>query len=223
LAAAQLGARTIRSFDYDTRSAACTQELKRRYFPGLDSWSICRGDLLDERFVASLGRWDIVYCWGVAHHTGDMWRALELLADTVRPHGLLYVALYNDQQWLSRVWLSVKKTYCSGRLGRWLITVLFVPALVAMGLLSDILNRRNPILRYRRERDRGMSAVRDWFDWLGGYPFEVSKPEEVFRFFDKLGFQLVNLRTVGGGLGCNEFLFSREQPQPCTLGREEPT
>jgi 2-polyprenyl-6-hydroxyphenyl methylase/3-demethylubiquinone-9 3-methyltransferase len=55
-----------------------------------------------------------------------------------------------------------------------------------------------------------MSAVHDWVDWLGGYPFEVATPEAIFDFFRVRGFRLVRLKTVAGKLGCNEFVLDRE-------------
>ena len=54
-----------------------------------------------------------------------------------------------------------------------------------------------------------MSAKHDLIDWVGGYPFEVAKPEEVFGLVHPLGFELRHLKTCGGGLGCNEFVFER--------------
>jgi 2-polyprenyl-6-hydroxyphenyl methylase/3-demethylubiquinone-9 3-methyltransferase len=54
-----------------------------------------------------------------------------------------------------------------------------------------------------------MSRLHDWIDWVGGYPFEVAKPEEVFSFYAERGFELENLRTCGGGMGCNEFVFQK--------------
>ena len=52
-----------------------------------------------------------------------------------------------------------------------------------------------------------MSMAHDWRDWLGGYPFEVAKPEQIFDFLKARGFTLERLKTCGGGLGCNEFVF----------------
>jgi 2-polyprenyl-6-hydroxyphenyl methylase/3-demethylubiquinone-9 3-methyltransferase len=52
-----------------------------------------------------------------------------------------------------------------------------------------------------------MSITTDWHDWLGGYPFEVAKPEEIFDFYKKRGFRLERLKTCAGGLGNNEFVF----------------
>jgi 2-polyprenyl-6-hydroxyphenyl methylase/3-demethylubiquinone-9 3-methyltransferase len=61
----------------------------------------------------------------------------------------------------------------------------------------------------RSQRGRGMRWWTDLVDWIGGWPFEVAKPEEVFAYLRDRGFELVELRTCGGGLGCNEFLFRR--------------
>lgn len=54
-----------------------------------------------------------------------------------------------------------------------------------------------------------MSLWYDMIDWLGGYPFEVATPEAIFRFFRDAGFVLEELRTCGGRMGCNEFVFRR--------------
>ncbi len=61
-----------------------------------------------------------------------------------------------------------------------------------------------------KKKNRGMSVWHDLVDWVGGYPFEVAKPEEIFDFCRKKGFELVRLRTCGGGLGCNEYVFIRK-------------
>jgi 2-polyprenyl-6-hydroxyphenyl methylase/3-demethylubiquinone-9 3-methyltransferase len=54
-----------------------------------------------------------------------------------------------------------------------------------------------------------MSRWHDLVDWVGGYPFEVAKPEQVFDFLKRRGFALEKLSTAGGGLGCNQFVFVR--------------
>ena len=54
-----------------------------------------------------------------------------------------------------------------------------------------------------------MSVWHDWIDWIGGYPFEAAKPEEIFALLRTQGFRLDHLITCGGGLGCNQFVFTR--------------
>src|SRR5499433_2543356 len=76
LAARRLGARVF-SFDYDPASVACTAELRRRYFPGDRDWKVEQGSALDRDYMTSLGEFDVVYSWGVLHHTGSMWKALD--------------------------------------------------------------------------------------------------------------------------------------------------
>ncbi|HEV3277466.1 MAG TPA: class I SAM-dependent methyltransferase [Terriglobia bacterium] len=208
LAAARLGAVRIHSFDYDADGVACTQELKRRYKRGMDAWTIERGSVLDPAYLASLGRFDVVYSWGVLHHTGAMWRALEGVAPLVEPGGRLFLAIYNDQGWISKAWTRVKRLYISGRPGRMLVTAVFVPYFAGLNLASDLRHLRNPLAHYRNyKQQRGMSVVHDWWDWLGGYPFEVATPGEVVRFYEARRFSLVKLKTCGNSLGCNEFVF----------------
>ena len=209
LAARRLGAR-VHSFDYDAESVACTQELKQRFFAGDADWTIERGSVLDADYVKRLGQFDIVYSWGVLHHTGAMWQALENARLPVSIGGRLFIAIYNGQEHKSRLWLRVKRFYCSGAAGRILVPALFIPYFIMGGLAKDLLRGRNPVARYTEyKKSRGMSIFHDWIDWLGGYPFEVAKPEEIFGFYRERGFVLEKLVTCGGGLGNNQFVFTR--------------
>jgi len=209
LAARRLGAR-VRSFDFDPESVVCTRELRRRYFPDDAGWTIEEGSVLDAGFLGALGRHDIVYSWGVLHHTGRMWDALRNVAALVGPGGSLYVAIYNDQGRASRRWLEVKRLYnrLPGSL-RWLVVI---PALVRLWgptVVRDTM-RLAPLRSWRTYAQasmRGMSPWRDIVDWVGGLPFEVAKPEEIFDFYRDRGFQLTRMRTCAGGHGCNEFVF----------------
>jgi 2-polyprenyl-6-hydroxyphenyl methylase/3-demethylubiquinone-9 3-methyltransferase len=210
LAAARFGAARIHSFDYDENSVACTTEMKRRFAPPECHWTIERGDVLDAAYNESLGQWDIVYSWGVLHHTGRMWDAIAKACDRTRDGGLLFIAIYNDQGRTTRFWTSIKRLYNSGIVGRTAVIGTFVPYWMARGALLDLLRLRSPRRRYREYSSvRGMSVVHDWIDWLGGYPFEAATPEAVFRFVRDRGFILRNLTTCGGSLGCNEFLFEK--------------
>ncbi len=207
LAACQLGASYVRSFDYDHDSVLAATELRRR-FAADSNWQIEPGSILDPEFTVALGRFDVVYSWGVLHHTGDLWRAMDITTRLVAPGGLLYVSVYNDQGRQSRVWRQVKHRYnASGE---------FKQAMLVAGS-AVFLGRHQPLHALRRAvrrrgdavapRARGMSRRHDLIDWVGGYPFEVAKPEEVFTFVHRLGFELRHLKTAGGGLGCNEFVF----------------
>lgn len=208
LAARRLGA-AVHSFDYDAESVACTAELRRRYFPGDESWRVEPGSVLDKEYLQSLGRFDVVYSWGVLHHTGAMWQALENVAPLVAPGGRLFIAIYNDQGTASRRWAWAKRTY--NRLPRPLRFLVAGPALLVLfwrRVLKDLLCLR-PLRTWKAEgAARGMSPWRDFIDWIGGYPFEVARPEEIFDFYREKGFVLTRLRT-DRGLGCNEFVFAK--------------
>ena len=203
----QLGADVV-AFDFDADSVACTEELRRRYAPDATNWQIMQGSALDPAFMAGLGKFDLVYSWGVLHHTGAMWPAIELAATCVAPHGTLLLALYNDQGWRSAVWGAIKHIYCSSAPGRWLVGALFYPLFSAYALWQDLRHLHMPGAHAREyARKRGMSLFHDWRDWLGGYPFEVAKPGEAVRRLAKNGFELRH-QTLTRGLGCNEFVFT---------------
>lgn len=213
LAARRLGA-SVHSFDYDTSSVGCTQELRRRYFPDDPDWMVEQASVLDQDYLASLGQFDIVYSWGVLHHTGAMWQALANVAPLVKPGGSLFISLYNDQGSTSRLWRRLKRTYnqLPPRL-RPAYTLAVMGPREARSFLISIL-RGHPgkyVDSWRNYKNsRGMSKWHDIVDWIGGYPFEVAKPEQVLDFYRTRGFNLVGLTTAGGGLGCNEYVFRLE-------------
>jgi 2-polyprenyl-3-methyl-5-hydroxy-6-metoxy-1,4-benzoquinol methylase len=209
LAARRLGA-SVHSFDYDPQSVACTRTLRERFFPNDDAWRVEHGSVLDHEYVASLGRFDVVYSWGVLHHTGEMWTALQHVVDLVAPNGSLFIAIYNDQGAWSERWRRIKRVYCSGAVQRAIVLGAYLGITTARNLVADVVWLRNPLARYREYRqNRGMSHLHDAKDWLGGYPFEVAKPEEIFEFYERRGFRLTKLVTQRGTVGCNEFVFTR--------------
>ena len=200
LAAKRLGARVV-SFDYDPKSVACTKELRRRYFEDDNDWQVQAGSVLDREYLSQLGRFDIVYSWGVLHHTGSMWEALANADLNVSANGKLFIALYNNQPFASRYWQFAKRTYNKHPFSR--------PFFVLLHAIYPTLPRVLLRLMQNRSYPRGMNAWYDLLDWLGGYPFEVSTPQQVFDFYKKHGYRLEMLRTVGGTHGCNEFVFQR--------------
>ena len=201
LAARRLGAR-VHSFDYDPRSVACTRELKRRYFLDDAAWIVDEGSALDIKYLQGLGQFDLVYSWGVLHHTGQMWKALQNISEMVRSDGALFISIYNDQGWISKYWTTVKIFYNTGIIGKVTMTLLHVPYLLWLRYLVRGLTGKLPI-------ERGMSLWVDTIDWLGGYPFEVATPDDIFRFFHEKDFVLENIKTCRGRMGCNEFVFSK--------------
>jgi 2-polyprenyl-6-hydroxyphenyl methylase/3-demethylubiquinone-9 3-methyltransferase len=209
LAARRLGA-TVHSFDYDAQSVACTAELRHRYFEDDERWRVEQGSVLDRRYLGGLGTFDVVYSWGVLHHTGAMWTAISNVLERVAPGGLVAISIYNDQGRTSRMWGAVKRRYV--RASPLLQRAMVVAAgglLEGKMALATVARRHSPLSRWRHYREqRGMSLWHDLVDWVGGWPFEVASPEEVHLFCEQRGVHLVNM-TRTEGHGCNEYVFRR--------------
>ena len=220
LAARRLGAE-VYSFDFDPLSVKCTEEVRRSYSPGDAQWQVHRGSVLDPAFMSTLGVYDVVYSWGVLHHTGEMWSALDQACARVNAGGALFVAIYNDQGIRSRWWTQVKKTY--NRLPRLLQVpyLMLFSAALETGAVGVAVLRGDPgrlVDRWTKYQSvRGMSRWHDLVDWIGGFPFEVASPERVFDFCSSRGFVLKRLITCGGRMGCNEFVFERPREIPSRL------
>lgn len=203
LAARNLGA-VVHSFDFDPNSVSCTNELRSRFFPDDENWIVQRGSILDRSFLNSLGQFDLVYSWGVLHHTGDMWAAIANAASLVGKDGTLLIAIYNDQGRNSEFWKRVKKVYCSGAIGKLIVCGIFVPYFFMKALIASVLKKENVFANYRKTR--GMSITHDWIDWIGGLPFEVASVEKVFHFVQDRGFRLTDIVTTNS-FGNNQFVF----------------
>ena len=132
-----------------------------------------------------------------------MYTAFANVIPSITPSGQLFIAIYNDQGLTSKYWSQVKRAYNRNAIAKVFLVVIHAPYLFGVRWLVRALTGRLSL-------ERGMSLWHDMIDWLGGYPFEVAKPEAVFHFFQDRGFTLEDLKTCGGRMGCNEFVFRRQ-------------
>jgi SAM-dependent methyltransferase len=213
-AACNLHAERIVSFDVDRFSVECCRYLREKA-GNPSNWDILEGSILDRDFLAELKTFDIVYSWGVLHHTGKMWEAVENAASLVKPGGQYYIALYNkilgrngSESRVHGFWSTVKRLYnAHPAIGNYVL----VPLAMAAYMAIVTARLENPLTHIRRYKShRGMSWKTDAIDWLGGYPYEYASVEEVFKFVKMKfpDFTLVNLK-VTSGRGLNWYLFQR--------------
>ena len=99
LAAYQMGADRIFSFDYDPDSVGTTKKI-HDYAGSPLNWTIEQGSVLDKSYMEKVPKSDIIYSWGVLHHTGDMWTAVRNAAIPMKPDGLFYIALYSSDNYV---------------------------------------------------------------------------------------------------------------------------
>ena len=208
LAAIKAGAKEVVSFDYDQHSVLATQQLwKQAGSP--PNWHICQGSVLDEDFIRNLGTFDIVYCWGVLHHTGQMGLALTTSLQTVAPNGLYYFALY-DSDWSPEppeFWLDLKQKYVqSGVIKRRLYDLWYIWRFY---LKKNLLNLPD-FLHKKREynKQRGMDIVHDIRDWMGGWPMEYSRFTDILQLLDANGFEYKKSKM---GQIVTEYLFKKKE------------
>jgi 2-polyprenyl-3-methyl-5-hydroxy-6-metoxy-1,4-benzoquinol methylase len=217
LAAYRLGARPIHSVDIDPVNIENVREVRRKFgVPEDAAWTATVASIVNADDAQRLPRSDVVYAWGVLHHTGDLWNALENSATLVRPGGYLYLMLYRDAL-LAPAWKTIKRLYVASPgviqfLARNAFAALLVAAMLAKG--------RNPlqVIPAYGKSSRGMSWYVDVTDWMGGYPFEYVSAERVIAFAEARGFSLRNLhplisrRPIGLlGTGNYRYLFQRAQ------------
>ena len=207
LAALEAGAERVVSFDSDPVSVKTTRALQETV-GHTDRWTVAEGSILDKTFLARLDPADIVYSWGVLHHTGSMWQAIRNAASLLRKQGLFYVALYLTTP-KSSYWLETKKRYNrSGNLRRRTMEYRYVLRHV---MLPRLIRGQSPIKEIREyKKRRGMDFMTDIRDWLGGYPYEHASIQEVVQFCRKeLSLSLTNIAPTSG---LSEYLF---QTQVC--------
>jgi 2-polyprenyl-6-hydroxyphenyl methylase/3-demethylubiquinone-9 3-methyltransferase len=142
-----------------------------------------------------------------------MWKGLEIAQSVVAPGGKLFIAIYNDTGSQSARWRHIKRIY--NRLPTFLrasfALAVYLPSECKDLLRALLRGRPGSYIRQwtRPEPDRGMSHWHDILDWVGGYPYEVATPDEIFDFHRARGFTLTRLKCGRVGLGCNQFVFQK--------------
>lgn len=206
----KLGAKKVVSVDVDEFSVACATHLKEKG-GNPENWEIKKGSILDKEFVGSLGQFDVVYSWGVLHHTGDMYRAFDNVVNLVDYSGIFYTSIYGRRV-SSRLagtpefWLWVKSQYnSSGLFGKKIIDLLYM----FYFFIGMLISGKNPIKIINNYKERGMNWYNDVIDWLGGYPYEFAFPYEIINYFGKKDLYCKKL-TDRSSLACNEFLFIKK-------------
>ena len=207
LAAVELGAE-VHSFDYDPEAVTTAHRIKRERAPDA-SWTIEQGDILNEDYVTTLGKSDLVYSWGVLHHTGAMYEAIENTVSLVKEGGQVYLALYqtnNDDRITTDQWKTIKKWYVSGGAAR---KRLLLALYIGLWTARRFRNGENPLKTGQNygDGDRGMALLPDMRDWLGGYPYEHATIEEVKTHVEAVSDLKLKRVEPSTGNGCSEYLF----------------
>jgi len=209
-----LGAKKIVSFDVDEFSVQCTKYLKQKA-NNPSNWEVLEGSILDKKFITKLGEFDIVYSWGVLHHTGRMWDAIKSAISLVKPKGLLFIAIYNKTS-SSKYWLRIKQLYnLLPKVGKQIVVFFYFLLFNIIFQLSRMKNPFKIINEYKK--NRGMDPLIDIKDWFGGLPYEYATFEEVINFFknNKFNLELIkykkyNLSNIEmNNFGNNEFVFRK--------------
>ncbi len=198
IAAARLGARRVVGIDVDPISVETSQVNAAHWLENKDGVSFLHGSALDAAQMDALGSFDIVYSWGVLHHTGNMERSIENTIHRVRPDGLLMIAIYNRHSssipWKVIKWLYNHSNIFGQKLLIWLFTpIIFIAKWVTTG--------ENPL-----KMRRGMDFMYNVIDWVGGYPYEYASIAEMSAVLERLGFDVLKTNPATVPTGCNEFV-----------------
>lgn len=210
LAALRAGADRIVSFDLDPNSVETTKKLKA-WAGNPPTWQVTEGSILDGTFLGTLEPAEIVYSWGVLHHTGNMWQAMDNVFRLIKPGGLAYLALYDYDTPVNpsaEFWLDVKKRY--NHAGWWGRRRLELWYIWKFYLHNNILNLPVFMVRiFGYKQIRGMSIYTDLVDWLGGWPMEYSKRADVKKWAQKNSLEMLTMKT---GEANTEYLFKKPKP-----------
>ena len=198
------------SFDDDPRSVECAATLRDRFFPEDPDWSVERGSILDRVYLSNLDRFDIVYSWGVLHHTGAMHEAIANASRLVAPGGIYVIALYRKTR-LCWLWGLEKRWYYRASPRAQSVVRGLYRGLMRVAFAVSGRNFNDYASNYRG--NRGMDLAHDVHDWLGGYPYESIGPADVAKELTQLGFEHVRSKVRYSlglfGSGCDEYVYRR--------------
>ena len=207
LAALRAGAERIYSFDYDPYSVATTKKLKE-LAGNPSSWDVYQGSILDKEYLATIAPADVVYSWGVLHHTGSMWQAMDNAVGLGKKDSLYYIALYDHDIQVNptaEFWLDVKQRYNkSSELGKRRLELWYIWTFLLHSSASNLFALLTRSKEYKNAR--GMALYNDIKDCLGGWPMEFAKRADVKAWAERHGLEMLTMKT---GEANTEYLFKR--------------
>lgn len=198
IAAANLGCDPIAGIDVDPISVQVSRENTKCWLEASNNIVFQHASVLDAEGLNALGKFDIVYSWGVLHHTGSMYEAIRNAAQLVKPGGRFMIAIYN-RHWSSGAWWVIKWLYNhAGALGQKILVWIFTPIIFVAKWMVTF---KNPL-----KMRRGMDFMHNIVDWVGGYPYEYASVDEMTHFLNGIGIDVVEVRAANTPIGCNEFV-----------------
>jgi predicted RNA methylase len=213
LAAVRLGCKRLLAVDLDPNSVLTTRKTLERYAPAGAKWD-CQQISVFDLDPSKVGTFDVVYSWGVLHHTGAMYKAISKASTVVTPQGMMALALYGKTPFCG-LWKIEKRIY--SRSPKWVQRAI---ESVYHILVAARLALKGESLKKRREtyfQQRGMDMYYDTRDWLGGYPYESISPSEAMTTMHELGFEPIRSFVspcIGLlGAGCDEYSFIKSLPK----------
>jgi len=198
IAASLAGAKKVVGIDISKQSILASTNNKKK-LAEKNTIDFLHKSIFDDD-IAKLGLFDIVYSWGVLHHTGKMWEAIDAASRLVDDNSLFVIAIYN-KHWSSRTWNLIKKFYNAAPTLIQKLMIWIFYAVIAIAKL--IVTRKNPF----KKKKRGMNFYYDVIDWVGGYPYEYAEKDEIVQHMEKLGFKCIKFVPAQVPTGCNEFVL----------------
>lgn len=194
------------SFDIDPNCLKATQKLAELFAADTpkDIWKIQRGSILDDEYINNLGQFDIVHSWGVLHHTGNMWKAIENAIKLVKDDGLLFITLYSGISTYEKDWTAKKNYNQATRLGK----INYIADYIMLIKHDRQCQKKDPDAWNTMQSSRGMSVYNDVVDWLGGFPYEVTNTKTIVNFCNKFNLTLVKCNDPVAQ-ACHEWLFKK--------------